>query len=46
MRATKDVENNISISATFPSSLLNIFAKGSVWYILKPREVPGRQIVS
>jgi hypothetical protein len=31
MRATKDVENNISIRATFPSSLLNIFAKGSVW---------------
>jgi hypothetical protein len=46
MRATKDVENNISIRATFPSSLLNIFAKGSVWYILNPREVPGRRIVS
>jgi hypothetical protein len=40
IRATSDVENNISIRATFPSSLLNIFANGSVWYILNPREVP------
>ena len=40
MRATREVENSISIIATFPSSLLKIFANGSVWYIWKPREVP------
>lgn len=39
--ATKDVENNISMIATFPSSLLNIFENGSVWYIRNPLEVPG-----
>lgn len=43
MSATNDVENNISISATFPSSLLNIFEKGSVWYIRKPLEVPAQR---
>lgn len=41
MRATREVENSISIIATFPSSLLKIFANGSVWYIWNPREVPG-----
>jgi hypothetical protein len=42
MRATSDVEKSISMIVTFPSSLLNIFPKGSVWYIRKPFEVPGR----
>jgi hypothetical protein len=40
MSATNEVENSISIIATFPSSLLKIFANGSVWYIWKPRDVP------
>jgi hypothetical protein len=30
MRATREVEKSISMIATFPSLLLNIFAKGSV----------------
>jgi len=42
--ATKDVENNISIIATFPSSLLNIFENGSVWYIRNPLEVPSSRV--
>jgi hypothetical protein len=39
MSATNEVENSISMIATFPSSLLKIFANGSVWYIRKPLEV-------
>lgn len=45
IRATREVENSISISATFPSSLLKIFANGSVWYIWKPRDVPAAFIL-
>lgn len=43
MSATRDVEKSISIMVTFPSSLLNIFVKGYVWYIRKPFEVPGKR---
>jgi len=46
MSATNDVENNISMIATFPSSLLKIFAKGSVWYIRKPLDVPANEQVN
>jgi hypothetical protein len=46
MSATRDVEKSISTRATFPSSLLNIFANGSVWYMRKPRDVPRDLIVS
>lgn len=38
--ATSEVEKSISIIAMFPSSLLKILEKGSVWYMRKPREVP------
>lgn len=40
MRATSEVENSISIIATFPSSLEKILEKGSVWYMRKPLDVP------
>jgi hypothetical protein len=40
IRATKDVENSISIMAMFPSSLLKILENGSVWNIRKPLDVP------
>lgn len=46
IRATSEVENSISIIATFPSSLLNIFENGSVWYIRNPLEVPINSVVS
>jgi hypothetical protein len=46
MRATRDVENSISMRATFPSSLLKIFANGSVWYMRNPLEVPERMYIS
>lgn len=44
IRATKEVEKSISMMDTLPSSLLNILEKGSVWYIRKPLEVPGKGV--
>lgn len=31
IKATREVENSISMMAMFPSSLLKILEKGSVW---------------
>ena len=41
MRATNEVENNISSRAMSPSFVSKHFENGSVVYIRKPLEVPG-----
>jgi hypothetical protein len=46
MIATSDVENNISMMPMFPSSLLKILEKGSVWNMRNPFEVPAGKAAS